>query len=99
MQPVQTVASMHSPHSDAHVTYILAVKSVWRPNHFAKFQEAGLEVLQGGRQQVRVKTQLREVSEVVTIQVPPARDRQGVAAESLDGRMEVELVRAWQDLM
>jgi len=39
MELVQTVVLICRPHSDAHVTYIPAVKSVWRQSHFAKSQE------------------------------------------------------------
>jgi len=98
MELVQTVVLICRPHSDAHVTYIPAVKSVWRQSHFAKSQEAGLEVLLGGRQQVQVKPQLKEAPEAATIQAWLARVRQGMAVESPGGRMEVELVQAWQDL-
>jgi hypothetical protein len=98
MELAQTVILIRSPHSDVHVTYIPAAKSVWRQNHFAKSQEAGLEVLLGGRQQVQVKLQLKEAPEAATIQAWLAKVQQGVAAESPGGRMEVELVRAWQDL-
>ena len=56
MEWVQIVASqMHHPHSDVHAIYIPAVKSAWKRNQAAKFQEPGLEVQRAGRRPVQVE--------------------------------------------